>query len=153
MKLDSPLFYVTSKGSVKGPRGLLFPGDVFPIEKLPPGQLEKLIENGTLCTDIAEAFTVQEPITQPPLPMNDVGTDNETTPPARVGQRNDAAQRMALREAQRADQEAVEILGAGPERRENKDLIPETKTDPSNITLADLEGQNISVEEFNSLKN
>ncbi|KKM64761.1 hypothetical protein LCGC14_1498160 [marine sediment metagenome] len=153
MNNEAPIYYVTSKGSVKGPRGLLVPGDVYPMEGVSPEKLESMLKNGNLHTDLAEAFNVQEPITQPPLPMNDSGTDNETPPLARSMQKNDAAQRQALREAKLANQEPVEVLGAGPVRVENKALVPVTETDPSNVTLEDLAGQNISVEEFNSLKN
>ncbi len=157
MELITKTYYVTSRGSVKGPRGLLSPGDVFPQADYSVDYLEKLVAGGTLCTDIAEAFTVQEPIQQP-LPTNEAGSDEVTPPPAKVGRSDDKATREVLRKAKRT--EAVEVLGAGPRRIENNEILPVTEIDPSNITiadktpsLADMAGQNLSVEEARALKN
>ena len=171
---DYPTFYVTAKGSVKGQRGiLLLPGDVFPTKGWTEKQLQSLFEAGTICTDKAKAFTVQEP-PQTPLPMNEAGTDTETPPPAKAGFSDTTEARQALREARNTAKKtnpAIEVLGAGPVRIKNDEIIPVTDTDPSNVTiddgrgrpivdadpskltLADLEGKNLSVEEFNALKN
>ena len=150
---EYPTFYVTSKGSVKGPKGgLLLPGDVFPTDYLNDDQLCSLYEGGTITTDLSLAFTVDQPITQPPLQMAKAGSDDEIQPPAKSARGDDAALRQALRNAQAADKDAVEVLGSGPVRRENKEIQPVTETDPSNVTLDSLAGQNISVEQFNDIK-
>jgi hypothetical protein len=148
-----PVFYVTSKGSLKGPNGLLHPGDLYPLDYKTDAQMETLFNNGQICTDPASSFDVRETPEQSPLPMNEAGTDDETTPPAKVGQSQTNAARQALRVAQAKDKEAVEVLGAGPVRRTNGEILPVAETDPSNETLADKAGQNLSVEEFKALKN
>ena len=156
-----PIFYVTSKGSLKSARGLLHPGDVYPTEGRTDKQLQILFDQGKIGTDPAEAFTVQDAPEQKPLPMSEAGTDDETVPPAKVGQSQTNAARQALRVAQAKDKEAVEVLGAGPVRRVNDEILPVAETDPSNVTLADapapktladLKGQNISVEDLSNLK-
>ena len=148
-----PVFYVTSKGALKGPRGLLHPGDEYPIGYKTDKQLETLFNNGQICVDPADAFKVQDAVEQAPLPMNEAGTDEETAPPAKVGQNPISPARAALRAAQAADKEATEVLGAGPVRRNNDEILPVTETDPSNITLADMAGQNLTVEQARALKN
>ncbi len=148
-----PIFYVTSKGALKGPRGLLHPGDVYPVGYKTEDQMKTLFDNGQICVDPADAFKVQDSPNQKPLPMSEAGTDDETTPPAKVGQNAINPARQALRAAQAADKEVVEVLGAGPVRRDNREIQPVTETDPSNVTLADMAGQTLTVEEARALKN
>lgn len=153
------IYYVTSKGSVKGPKGvLLHPGDVFPSTGRTDEQMQALFEGGTICTDPAESFTVPDQ-EQTPLPESKAGSDEATVPPATGVSSNDTAARKALRAAKQADKEAVEILGHGPVRRHNDEILPVTATDPSNVTtrddvtIKDLAGKNLSVDEFRAMKN
>lgn len=157
--LNYPVFYVSSKGSVKGRRGvLLHPGDVLPPKGRTPEQIQTLLDNGTICTDPAESFTLPDQ-EQTPLPESKAGTDDATVPPATGVNSNDNAARKALRAAKQADKEAVEILGRGPVRRHNDEILPVTATDPSNVTtrddvtIKDLAGKNLSVDEFRAMKN